>query len=783
MTLAVLMWGAADWWLPALVLSAIALALLAWGYWRASRARSVRAAAMGLKALAIVLLALCLVEPLLSRTKPVPGANLFAMLADNSQSLTIRDHGAAKSRGDELRSIVGQPSDWQTRLSQDFDVRRYEFDSGLRSVEDFATLKLDGSSSSLRQSLENLARRYRDRPLAGVLLFTDGNATDVSETDLDWHQLPAIYPVILGDSTPSKDLSLAQLSVTQTSFEDAPVTIQAELASVGYRGEKVAVQLLNEAGKRLEHQVITVTDESQPQTVRFQLQPERPGISFYQVRVAPAGKESVFEHPEQSQEATLANNRRLVTVDRGTGPYRVLYVSGRPNWEYKFLRRAVDEDREVQLVALVRIARREPKFDFRGRAGESTNPLFRGFGNQNDDSAETYDKPVLVRLGTEDAAELRDGFPKTAEDLFRYHAVIIDDLEAQHFTPDQMSLVQKFVSQRGGGFLMLGGQESFAGGNYDRTPLGELLPVYLDRLPEVHASEGHRWALEREGWLQPWVRLRSTEPEERTRLQSMPAFQTLNRVRGIKPGATVLARVEDADGWKAPALVEQRYGKGRSLALLVGDMWRWSLERGEQPADLDKCWRQTIRWLVADVPERIEVEARQTSTDASRTLAIRVLARTAQFEPLDNATVTVVVRSPAGEKLELSAAASDEAPGCYTANYVPRQPGAYRAEVSVVGPDGAEIGRRETGWTSDPAADEFRVLSPNRELLDRLARETGGRVVPMAEIDDFVAELPNLKAPITEPSITPLWHTPWAFLIAIACLCGEWGLRRWKGLA
>ncbi len=105
--------------------------------------------------------------------------------------------------------------------------------------------------------------------------------------------------------------------------------------------------------------------------------------------------------------------------------------AGRPNWEFKFLRRAIEEDQQVQLVALVRIARREPKFDFRGRAGESTNPLFRGFGKPGDETAETYDKPVLVRLGTEDAAELRDGFPKTAEDLYRYHAIIVDDLEAE----------------------------------------------------------------------------------------------------------------------------------------------------------------------------------------------------------------------------------------------------------------------------------------------------------------------------------------------------------------
>ena len=70
-------------------------------------------------------------------------------------------------------------------------------------------------------------------------------------------------------------------------------------------------------------------------------------------------------------------------------------------------------------------------------------------------------KPVLRPLNTRDQFELRGGFPKTAEELYAYEAVVLDDLEAQFFTADQMSLLQKFVSERGGGLLMLGGAESF----------------------------------------------------------------------------------------------------------------------------------------------------------------------------------------------------------------------------------------------------------------------------------------------------------------------------------
>src|SRR5437762_10283402 len=141
----------------------------------------------------------------------------------------------------------------------------------------------------------------------------------------------------------------------------------------------------------------------------------------------------------------------------------------------------MDEADEINLVALVRIAKREPRFTFLGRSGERTNPLFRGFGNQSDERGEQYDEPVLVRLGTEDKDELRGGFPKDADDLFRYHAVILDDIEAEFFKQDQLSLLQQFVSRRGGGLLMLGGKESFGEGGYSRTPVGDMLPVYLDR--------------------------------------------------------------------------------------------------------------------------------------------------------------------------------------------------------------------------------------------------------------------------------------------------------------
>src|SRR5207248_3134991 len=154
---------------------------------------------------------------------------------------------------------------------------------------------------------------------------------------------------------------------------------------------------------------------------------------------------------------------------------------------------------------------------------ESSNPLFRGFGNQAKDEVEQYDQPVFLRLNTEDAKELSGGFPKTPEELFRYRALILHDVEAECFTAAQMSLIQRFVSDRGGTLLMLGGAEGFVEGRFQHTAVGDMLPIYLDR-PAAKTPSGSQLSLNltREGWLEPWVRLRPTENEERQRLGELP---------------------------------------------------------------------------------------------------------------------------------------------------------------------------------------------------------------------------------------------------------------------
>ena len=809
-----IIWGAPQWVLPTAIVAAVLCVFVLWSYAQREAPVGVRLLAATLKVLAILLIAVCLLQPMRSGTRPRPQANLLPILVDNSQSMQLKATDANQSRYARVAGLIAEDAPWRVRVAQSFDVRPYAFDARLESIDDVTQLKADGYVSSLAGSLQSLGDRFRDRPVAGAVMFTDGNLTDLPEGEFDWSSLGfPVYPVLPKSDGQFSDLRIADVSVRQTDFESAPTTVTVSIDAVGMDDRDVVVQLKNlESGKLIEEKTVSLGAGEDAPEARFRFRPEKTGVSFFQAIVFREqdreAVESLADASDQedesgtsfatsdSTEATLLNNRRIVTVDRAAGPYRILYVAGRPNWEFKFMRRALQEDAEVQLVALLRIANKEPKFSFRDKEVNDTNPLFAGLGGAEEEAAQQYDEPVIIRLGVKESEELSDGFPETAEELFAYHGVILDDIESEFFTQDQMLLLRKFVSARGGGLLLLGGQESFDSRKFGDSPLGELSPLYAPRSSTEKVPGPYRLSLTREGLLQPWARLRDTEIAEQDRIQSMPDFMTLNAMGDVKPGASVLATVTGPGDEVAPAIAAQRFGKGRTAAIPLGDLWRWSMRRGDNRGGFDsgdgnggeerddpaQAWRQLSHWLVNDVPRRVEVRV-EKSEDPSKPVTLVATARDEAYLPLDNADVELTITPLSGEPFTLKAEMDDTEAGKYTASYWSRQPGGYAVDATVTGADGATGGEARSGWTSQAGAAEFQDLPLNRELLERIAKQTGGEVIREDRLDQFAAALPTKKVPVTETWVYPIWHRPWVMFVAMLCLCCEWGLRRWKGLA
>ncbi len=779
-----------EWLWPSVAAFVIALVLVFRSYSKVSAPQPLKLGCGLLKLVGIALFAACLLEPQWTGQRAKPGANYFAVMVDNSESMEIKD-ASGQPRSRELMKLLDtEDRSWQAELGNDFQLRRYLFDSQLKSSHDYTDVDFKGKGSSLLTSLTELNSRFADRPLAGVIVLTDGAATDADNELLKQLSGAApIYPVLVADESENTDLALGQISVAQTSFEDAPVRISVKITSSGLAGETVTASIINEDREELVTEN-AVLEKDGSTRFRFEIPAKGLGITFYEATVRLSDEPNALKKDGTTREVTTANNRESFIVDRGSNAKRILYISGRPNWEYKFLHRALEEDPQLEITALIRVAKREAKFEFKGRQGESSNPLFRGF-DKVDEETQRYDQPVLVRMNVKDETELRDGFPKNAEDLFQFHAIVLDDLESDFFSRFQMNLVKEFVSLRGGGLLMLGGQQSLSQGRYTGTPIGDVLPLYLDRIAEREQLDEMKYSLSREGWLLPWARLRKNETDEKDRIAAMPGFGVVNKSQDIKPAATVVNVLEDDGASQFLGVVTQQFGKGKSAAITIGDLWRWGMHKKADESDLEKHWRQMLRWLTVDVPNRMALESEPVPGDPNHAVTLKARLKDRAFKPLDTAEITAEItpvtfgvgEGDTNKTVRVQLQPSPSEPGLFEGLFVPRQQGGYLAKVAAYDEAGLEIEKAETGWASDPSSEEYRNMEPNRALMENLASATGGEVIPAGRLESLVESLPSKTAPVTEIFTTPVWHTPYVFALGLILLLSEWGWRRFRGLA
>lgn len=717
-----------------------------------------------LKAIAIFLLALVITEPLLVTRQAKPGENTIAVLVDNSLSMSIKDQATGLTRGQlTLQALSG---DWLTRLSKTFKVRQYLFDTRCRPMSDISELSFDVPQSCIYRAVSAIAEQFAARPLAAIILFTDGLATDTGQ--LINSKVP-VYPVLAFDHSRQRDISISIQSIDQTAFDDGPVSVMALVHASGVAGRQLVVSIFDQKGTLLESQQWLVRDNDQTRSFVFKFRPTEPGVSFYRIQV--------YGSDQSLQEATLSNNQVYAAVERRSSPYKVLYVSGRPNWEYKFLQRAVAQDQEITLAALIRLAKQEPRYDFRGRPGQWSNPLYRGL--EPNQPLEPYDRPVLIRLNISDPNELAEGMPQSPGTLFGYHGLIIDDLEAGFFSTSQMELIRQFVSVRGGGLLMLGGKDSLANGGYTGTALEQVLPVQLRLISDDQANGPFRLELTREGLLQPWLRLRTTESQEQQLLASMPQFHVLNPLGLIRPGGIVLANAIDADGHRWPAIVTGRFGSGRSAVLAIGDIWRWGMQDPASRSDMEVFWRRLVRWIVADCHDQVTITWLPDTSSASIKLQVRVMDK--EFNPVSRTDVRIDITDPNGRSIQLPALPVVQQPGLYEAIFTPRASGPYLACATA-----GRFGQAQTGWTTQLEARELQSTKADLQLLEQIATTTKGRLIYASQLDQLAGILPTRSVPNTIIVTNPAWDNKWLHLALFLTLLGlillEWTFRRLRGM-
>lgn len=712
----------------------------------------------GLQTLLAAMVLVLLWQPAITVAELKRQQNIIAVLVDDSRSMAIVEDGVTR----EAQAVQALQNGVLAGLNRSFQTRLYRVDDAPARIDGLQELQPNGSSTRLGDSLKQLSEQTSDLPIGAVVLLSDGgdNSGSISAdaiNELRARHIP-VHTVGFGRERAAHDVELDDAVVAPRALADSRIAAKVTLRQRGYAGAKLNLTVRDVSAsqpKILASRTISLGSDGDLQTETMMFDIGGAGARTLQITAAP------FPGEENTGNNTVT---RMVNVS--SEPRRILYIEGEPRWEYKFIRQAEQDDRMVQITSIVRTTENK-----------------------------TY------RQGISDPKELADGFPAGPEDLFAYQGLVIGSVEAGYFSPAREELIRQFVDRRGGGLLLLGGQFALADGGWNASRLTDLLPTTLPTQAGTFRREAdpkngvaHTTAeLAPAGVDSIITRLVDDPAANAAKWKQLPYLMDYEDPGAPKPGASVLANMITPEGRKLPLLITENFGRGRTAIMATGGSWRWQMSSPLGDTAHDLFWQQLLRWVVSDTPGHVTASVPSQILLDNGAVTLTADVRDPQYNPAPDARVEAHILGPSGVNALVEMAPVAGSPGQFQAAWSAPKPGAYltevtaRRSVSNNGPDrGAakvqELGRDVlTLQRMDGVAENFHT-EQNRDLLERLAAQTGGQYWKPADLGQLAGRIPFSEAGVTTLETKDLWNLPLVFLVLVLLRFSEWWLRRKWGI-
>lgn len=596
-----------------------------------------------------------------------------------------------------------------------------------------------GSATLLGDALHKLLDESLNRPLAGIILFSDGQnnggrppleaARRAAELGVRFYTIPCA-----GTATVS-DVTLIDLDLPGEITLGDTVRITATIESHGFDGKTATIRVL-ETNQVLDSREIILTSREQQQA-DLSFVTGREGIHPLTVEIVPLAGEPEHLQGNNNDQAVLEVNRDKI---------RVLYLEGLPRWDFRFLKNAMRRDH--------------------GLGGLDTpQPVI---------AVETE-----VRLLAPE--QQRQAVPQNVEQWAAYQAVILGDLSPNILGALQLQALSTAVRERGTGLLIQAGPlhmpQSYA------EEFGELLPVKcIRRLPGLDAPTYRPFTIDLapEGVFHEIMRLVDEPERNRSIWLQMPPFYWCAAAERAAAGATILAWNPAVGGrlGAVPLIAWHQAGAGKVLFVGTDSTWTWRQNVGDRY--FYRFWGQAIRF-VARQPEGIKTSrlaVRPPRVSPGQPVYIELMAYTREGLPRAEETLkTLVTGGTAMRQVQLNADRSRR--GRFSGSFIAEKAGIHN--VIFEPGDGGPVLSGEVRVT--PALLELRHAQVQRPILRALAEATGGRMLELPQlgtIGDQFHGVPKLTRVQREAS---LWDN-WLVLLLLAVLYSlDVGIRRLRGLS
>jgi uncharacterized membrane protein len=685
----------------------------------------------------IALLLLMLWHPAISVARLRPQENVVAVLVDHSRSMGIADDGKPRlQNAEDLLNNQLLPD-----LNKRFQVRLYEFGRDAVRIDlsnkgQVRGLVADDNATRIGDSLKHIASEAGTMPLGAMVVLSDGgdNTKGVDRDTIEQlRQLRIpVHTIGFGPDHFAKDIEIVDVDSPARALAQSRVSARVAIRQHGFAGQKVKLMVRENDHPVAEQEILLKPDAEQSETVVFNA--GAPGAHSFQIGVAPVAGE------ENAQ-----NNFVVRLVNVTPKKMRILYMEGEPRWEYKFIRRALEDDPSIEIVTILRTTQNK-----------------------------------IYRQGTIDSHELEAGFPTKAEELFKYDGLIIGSVEASYFSNEQQAMIRDFADRRGGGVLFLAGRFALSEGGYTKSPLAEMMPLRLTG--EKNWSRNFATAsLTDAGRESVICRIEEERDQNIARWQKMPQVANYDVLGAPKPGAVVLMNVAEAGHRPTPLLAIQNYGHGRVGIFATAGSWRWKMLQDHTDKTHSMFWSQLLRWLVTETPGPVQASTPHQVLSDDTHVPLRVSVRDKDFQTVSGATVQTTISRPDGGSDTVDLKPDPLEPGMYTGEYTADKPGTYVAETSAR-QDKTDLGRDALTFRREDGVAENFGAAQNRDLLEKLSSDTGGNYYTPSNARKLSGEVAVSEAGITAHDNLDIWDMPIVFLLVILIRGGEWLLRRKWGV-
>ena len=725
-----------------------AAAILGFLIWRqgsgTSRMGVLRRASVWILQTALAALLLFLIwHPALSVSALKPQQNIVAVVVDDSTSMTTPDENSTRKEAAEKVLNGGLLK----ALQEKFQVRLYRMSDHAERIEKTEQLTAGATATHIGESLKQVAADASSLPIGAMILLSDG-ADNTGGVDLETlaeirRQRIPVHTIGFGRETMSHDVEISNVDVAARALPESRLGATVSFHQHGYTGQKAKITL-KEGSKVVASQDVTLKAEGTEQVETVLFNAGAAGVKTLEASIEPLPNE---ENPR--------NNRvtRLVNVD--SRKPRILYMEGEPRWEFKFLRRAVEDDKNIDLFSILRTA---------------PNKLYR-------------QEQMDGKQGVVNANELKDGFPSKVEELFGFDGIIFGSVDAPYLTKLQQDMVKQFVDRRGGGVLFLGGKDSLADGGWAKSAVADILPTTLPERKNTYSFAGADVELTPEGRDSLITRIEEDPNKNVERWKKLPYIRTFQDPGEPKLGAVVLANFipREGGGAKRPLLVTMNYGRGRTAIFATGGSWRWQMLQPVADMSHEMFYRQLLRWVVSDTPRHITGSTPQSLLADESHVRLRADVRDKVYLPASDANVEAHITGDGISEQVVNMTPEPLEQGIYGADWTVPQAGSYIVEV-VAKRGSEEIGKDTfTFRREDGIAENFHV-EQNRELLQKLSAETGGQYYKPADAQKLGKDIDYSQAGITVRETRDLWDMPAIFLLFLGIRAAEWLLRRKWGV-